>query len=71
MRLARDLKRMLDQIPDNVPVSIGESYDCDIVGFSFDSSEGIAKLMLTEGFGIVTDSFIDNLFNSMKHGHRD
>ena len=27
MRLARDLKRMLDQIPDNVPVSIGESYD--------------------------------------------
>ena len=71
MRLARDLKRMLDEIPDNVPVSIGESYDCDIVSFSFDASEGIAKLMLTEGFGIVTDSFIDNLFDSMKHGHRD
>ena len=71
MMLAKDLKRIINQIPDNVPVSIGESYDLDIIGFSFDTIEGIAKLNLTEGYGIVTDSFIDNLFDSLKHGHRD
>lgn len=66
MILAKDLKRMIDQLPDNVPVSIGDVYDCDIVGYSFDSFDGVAKLKLTEGFGIVTDSFIDGLFNAMK-----
>ena len=66
MILAKDLKRMIDQLPDNVPVSIGDVYDCDIVGYSFDSFDGIAKLKLTEGFRIVTDSFIDGLFNAMK-----
>ena len=63
--LAKDLKRIINQIPDNVPVSIGESYDCDIVGFSFDTLEGIAKLNLTEGYGIVTDGFIDSLFKKL------
>ena len=66
MMLAKDLKRIINQIPDNVPVSIGESYDCDIVSFSFDTLEGIAKLNLTEGYGIVTDSFIDSIFKLPK-----
>lgn len=69
MVLAEDLKRIINQIPDKVPVSLGDSYDCDITGFSFDTSEGVAKLHMTEGFGIVKNEFVDSLFDSIKKAY--
>lgn len=70
MVLAKDLKRIIDEIPDNIPVTLGECYDCDIVGFSISSMEGVAKLKLTEGYGVVTDSFIDGIINALSEERR-
>lgn len=69
MILAKDLKRIVNQIPDNAPVCIGESCDCDITGYSFDTSDGIVRLKLTEDYGLVRKSFIDSFFNDLKKAY--
>ena len=63
--LSQDLKKIINQIPDNLPITIGQS-DCCITGFSFDTADGFVRLRLTDGFGITTDDFIATLFELLK-----
>lgn len=71
MVLAKDLKRMLNVIPDDAPVCIGDSYGCSIASVSYGTFDGIAKLHLTDGFEITTTAFMKGIFEQMKNGHRD
>lgn len=62
MMLAKDLKRIVNQIPDDCAVVVGANYNCDITSFTYDTYDNIAELHLTKGYGIVADKFLDDLF---------
>ena len=61
MMLAKDLKELFNKFPDDMPVSLGDAYDCDIVGYSISTEDWRVRLKLTDGYGIVTDEFINSL----------
>ena len=67
MKTVKYYKNLLDMFPDDTPVSLGDTYDCDFETFSFDTSQRVLKLHLTDGFGIVKKSFIDKLFEDLKN----
>lgn len=64
MRTVGDLKRLIDPLPDNTPVIIGDNWDCDIVGLTINTFDGIARLELTEGFEIVKSDLVRQLLDS-------
>ncbi len=66
MILAKDLKRIIDAIPDDSAVTIDGCYDCNIESFTFDTSTGVTDLHLTEGFGLIKSSFVNALFDELK-----
>lgn len=64
----KDLKHMLDFVPDNAPIFLSKSNSCTIEGISYDTLDGIARLELTKGFEVMSSCFIDSLFNSLRKG---
>lgn len=64
----KDLKYLLDFVPDDAPVLLSKSDSCTIEEISYDTLEGIARLKITEGFEVMSSSFIDSLFNSLRKG---
>ena len=65
----KDLKYILDLVPDNAPVLLSKSNSCTIEEVSYDTLEGIARLKITEGFEVMSSCFIDSLFNSLRRGN--
>jgi hypothetical protein len=68
MRTAGDLKRLIDGLPDKMPLIVGGNYDCDIVGLTINTFDGIARLDLTEGYVINKSDFVDYLFSLIPNG---
>ncbi len=68
MRTVGDLKRLIDPLPDRTPLIIGDNWDCDIVGLTINTFDGIARLDLTEGYVINKSDFVDYLFSLIPHG---
>ena len=66
MMLAKDLKELINRLPDDMPVMLGGTYDCDIVGYHFTTEEWVARLELTKGYSIVRTDFMDRLFEDLK-----
>lgn len=64
-----DLKRLLDSVPDNALVFLGDT-DVTIESISYSTLDGFAKLGITEGFEIVTDKFVSNLMNDLQSALR-
>lgn len=64
----KDLKYLLDFVPDNAPIYLAKSNSCTIEEISYNTLDGIARLELTGGFEIVSSCFIDSLFNSLRKG---
>ena len=50
MMMAKDLKAIIDQFPDNAVVSLGDNWDCNIEGWSYDTEDGedIFQIVITE-----------------------
>ena len=67
MMYAKDLKRIVNQLPDDWIVSLGGS-DCNIEGFKYE--DGVADLKLSDGYGIVRNDFIDSMFLSLRNAIR-
>ncbi len=65
MRTVGDLKRLIDPLPDKTPLIIGDNWDCDIVGLTISTFDGLARLELTEGFEIVKSDFVRQLLDSI------
>lgn len=60
----KDLKRMLEGIPDETIVLLGGSYNCDIVGVSVETSPFdylTADLKLTKGWSVQNDKLFDSI----------
>ena len=68
MILMKDLKRMLDILPDNSVVTINGNYNVDIVSvFAETTFDGIrCDLKLTPGYSITKDSVMDAMFGQLK-----
>lgn len=67
MMYAKELKRIVNQFPDDWIVSLGGS-DCNIEGFRY--KDGVADLKLSDGYGIVRNDFIDSMFLLLKNASR-
>lgn len=63
MMTGKELKYLVNQIPDEVGVVLGDNFGCNIESISYDASEGFFRLHLTKGYGIVTRAFLDAMFN--------
>lgn len=70
MMMAKDLKAIIDQFPDNAVVSLGDNWDCNIEGWSYDTADGIVKLKLTDGFTIIAKDSIDGMFSAFENSAR-
>lgn len=70
MMMAKNLKAIIDQFPDNAVVSLGDNWDCNIEGWSYDTEDGIVKLKLTDGFTIIAKDFIDGMFSAFENSAR-
>lgn len=66
MIIAKDLKRIINAIPDNVAVTIGGNYDCNIESFTYETMTGIADLHLSENYEIIKTDFLDAIFQQSK-----
>ena len=71
MRTVGDLKRLIDGLPDKMPLIVGGNYDCDIVGLTINTFDGIARLDLTDGYVINKSDFVDYLFSLIPHGDNE
>lgn len=64
-----DLKRLLDCVPDNAPVLLGNT-DVTVESISYGTFDGLARLEITKGFQIVSNTFVEGLFNDLNAAHR-
>lgn len=67
MITGKELKYLVNQIPDEAGVVLGDNFGCNIESISYDASEGFFRLHLTKGYGIVTRTFLDAMFNMATH----
>ena len=58
MMLAKDLKRIVNQIPDDMPVTLGGNWDCNIEGLSIQAGDWTADLKISERYCIVLKEFV-------------
>lgn len=68
MMLLKDLRRMLDVLPDNTLVIINGNYDCNIESIKAETDfDGIiCDLRLTDGWSITKDSVLSEMFTALK-----
>lgn len=72
MMLVKDLKRLLDTLPDNAPAVLGGCYGCDIESVSYSTLDGLAHLELTEGYSLTLTDFINGLMGLLpRNGERN
>lgn len=64
---AKQLKEIINRIPDDAVITIGGNALCDIIGFSesltTDQFFLIADLKLTEGYCIMDVDFLETMYN--------
>ena len=67
---AKVLKFALNLVPDDALVVLGDGNECVLDKFRYDSSEGVFRFLLDNGFCVVQNDFVETLFEELKHFHR-
>lgn len=74
MITGKDLKRMVDMIPDDAVVTMNGNYNCCVEGVTVESADPFgwmhADLKLTEGFSITKDSVMEEMFGQLCSGRQ-
>lgn len=70
MILGKDLKRMVDIIPDDAYVTLNGHFECSVEGVTVESADPFghihADLKITEGYNITKDSVMDEMFGQLR-----
>ena len=67
----KEIRMMLNAIPDDAAVTINDNYNVDIVSVSAETTPfGIkADLKITSGYSITMDSVLDGMMETLKHAY--
>lgn len=68
MITGKDLKRMVELIPDNAVVIINGNYNVDIAQLKMETDQDgvLADLLLTPGYSITKDSVMQEMFKDLQ-----
>lgn len=74
MILGKDMKRMVDIIPDDAYVTLEGNFHCSVEGLTIESADPFgrthADLKLTPGFSITKDSVMEEMFGQLRSGRQ-